>query len=474
MRHRVAPAAVALFTLVACHDSPTVLKSAPAAPNRSASASYEGQYIVVYSPGETNVASRSASLAAAHGGDVTYVYQSALKGFAGHFTEPEAETLRHIPGVAFVEKDGPVSIVTTQLGATWGLDRVSKRALPLDSTYTYGATGAGVHAYIIDTGIRTTHSEFEGRASFDYDTVDSAYVDCNGHGTHVSGTIGGATYGVAKAVQLHGVRVLNCGGSGSYAGVIAGIDWVTANHLSPAVANMSLGGGFSDAMNLAVTNSIAAGVTYALAAGNNNGDACLGSPGSTPAAITVGATGQTDARASFSNFGTCVAIFAPGVGITSAWNGSDTDTKTISGTSMATPHVAGVAALYLEANPLATPADVKAGLIANATADVVGNPGLGSPNLFLYMGFISTGTPPVADFTVACTVAFICTLDGSISTSVGTIVSWDWDLGKTPDPLVSGVLQVVDYYQPAPRTVKLTVTASNGRTGTITKTFMVP
>jgi subtilisin family serine protease len=257
----------------------------------------------------------------------------------------------------------------------------------LDNSYTYPNTAPNVHAYIIDTGILITHTDFGGRASVGTDTVGDGYngIDCNGHGTHVAGTVGGATYGVAKGVTLLAVRVLNCAGSGTYSGVIAGIDWVTANAIKPAVANMSLGGGFSQAMNDAVTRSMNSGVTYAIAAGNSSADACGYSPASTPGALTVGATDSSDNEAYFSNYGTCLALYAPGVDITSDWNSSTTATNTISGTSMASPHVAGAAALYLSVNPAASAADVLSALVANATPGVVVGASPGSPNLLLFV-----------------------------------------------------------------------------------------
>jgi len=353
-----------------------------------AGAPIPGQYIVVM---KATRAARAASAAAAVGvsGDkVKRTFHSALDGFTATLSDGEAAALSRDPNVALVERDQVFTISTTQSPATWGIDRIDQRARPLSNSYTYTRTGAGVRAYIIDTGIRFSHSEFGGRAVSGFDAVDGgAADDCNGHGTHVSGTVGGATYGVAKGVTLVGVRVLDCAGSGTTSGVIAGVDWVTANHVKPAVANMSLGGGASAALDQAVANSIAAGVTYAIAAGNSNARACNYSPARVATAITVGATTSTDARASYSNWGSCLDLFAPGSSITSSWYTSNTATNTISGTSMATPHVAGVAALYLQGSPAATPATVRNALVANATSGVVGNPRTGSPNLLLFTNY---------------------------------------------------------------------------------------
>jgi len=283
----------------------------------------------------------------------------------------------------------------TQTNPPWGLDRIDQRALPLNARYNYVSTGAGVRVYIIDTGIRITHSEFQGRASYGIDTIDGSLPanDCNGHGTHVAGSVGGRTYGVAKGVQLIAVRVLDCAGSGSNSQVIAGVNWVTnqrrVNPTIPAVANMSLGGSTSPTLDAAVTNSIAAGVTFVIAAGNNNGgNACNISPARVAQALTVGATTATDARATYSNIGSCVDLFAPGSGITSAWWSSDTAINTLDGTSMATPHVAGIAALYLQSHASALPAEVANALNNNATANLVSNPGANSPNRLLYSGVI--------------------------------------------------------------------------------------
>jgi subtilisin family serine protease len=356
-----------------------------------------GSYIVTVrnTAGRVLPAQAAADLARQYGGSVRYTYTNALQGFAIRMPEAAAKRLAADSRVSSVSQDATVSLGTTQTGATWGLDRIDQRNLPLDGNYTYTTTASNVTAYIIDTGIRATHTQFGGRASVGYDAVGDGQNgnDCNGHGTHVAGTVGGSTYGVAKGVHLVAVRVLNCSGSGTNSGVIAGIDWVTGNHASgaPAVANMSLGGGADSTIDQAVRNSIADGVTYAVAAGNDNANACNSSPARTAEAITVGATDSADNRASFSNYGTCLDIFAPGVNITSSWNSSDTATNTISGTSMATPHVAGAAALYLADNPAASPQTVRNALVANGTTGVVGNPGTGSPNVLLYTG---SGSPP--------------------------------------------------------------------------------
>lgn len=346
-----------------------------------------GRYIVVFKPGAPAAeVSAAAEHAGGLGGQVDFVYESALTGFAGTFPEQAIFGLSHNPNVDFIEEDQEITLDASQSPATWGLDRIDQRNLPLNNAYTYNYTGAGVTAYIIDTGIRISHNEFGGRAASGYDFVDrdSNADDCNGHGTHVAGTVGGATYGVAKGVSLVAVRVLNCSGSGTTSGVIAGIDWVTSQHTTgKAVANMSLGGSVSSALDNAVRNSIADGVVYAIAAGNSNRDACKFSPARTAEAITVGATTSSDARASYSNYGSCLDLFAPGSSITSAWYTSNSATNTISGTSMATPHVAGVAALYLEGHN-ASPQQVRDAIVNAATANVVNNAGRNSPNRLLY------------------------------------------------------------------------------------------
>jgi serine protease len=363
----------------------------------------QGRYIVVLKQSaarlstEVGIKSRvpdvARGMAAGHGAKLLRSYENVLRGFVVDADDRALAKLLADPRVAYVEEDGYARINATQSGATWGLDRVDQRNLPLSSTYTYNTTAAGVHAYIIDTGMLATHNEYAGRVGNGFDAVGGGTNDCHGHGTHVAGTVGGTTYGVAKGVTLHPVRVLDCGGSGTWAGVIAGIDWVAANRVLPAVANMSLGGGANASVDTAVANLTNAGVTVAVAAGNNSSDACSFSPARAPSAITVGSTTSTDAASSFTNWGTCLDIFAPGSSITSSWNTGNSATNTISGTSMASPHVAGAAALYLASNPSASPATVRNALVANATpSKVTGIPGSGSPNLLLYT--LGSAPPP--------------------------------------------------------------------------------
>ena len=356
----------------------TLVVLAVASPTQAATTS--GRHIVVLKDGVGDSRAVAADHARRYGVVVDHVYRHALNGYAGGVSGRELGALRADGRVAYVELDGDVSASTTQSDATWGLDRVDQRIRSLNGTYVYTNTGATVTAYVIDTGIRYSHGDFGGRASFGYDAFGETGNDCNGHGTHVAGTVGGSVYGVAKTTSLVSVRVLDCSGSGTWSGVIAGVDYVTgrknARPSDPMVANMSLGGGANTSVDTAVKNSIAKGVSYAVAAGNGNAggkaqNACNYSPARVAEAMTIGATTKTDAKTSWSNYGNCVDWFAPGASITSAWHTGDTATSTISGTSMAAPHSAGVAAQYLQANPGASARAVRDAVYAKTTKGIV-------------------------------------------------------------------------------------------------------
>ncbi|WDG32534.1 S8 family serine peptidase [Streptomyces sp. CA-278952] len=431
-----------------------------------------GRYIVALDDAPSIAANTAAAdLVAEHGGTVRTVYSTAFKGFALKATAAQARKLAAQPGVRYVQADAEVRATGTQPNPpSWGLDRVDGVK---DSSYAYPNEGEGVTAYIVDTGLYRQHTDFEGRASSGYDFIDNDAdsADCQGHGTHVAGTVGGKSYGVAKKAKLVGVRVLNCQGTGSTSQIVAGMDWVVRNAQKPAVANLSLGGGIDRAMDDAVQGAINAGIPVAVAAGNDNRDACNTSPARLPAAITLGSTDSNDGRSSFSNYGRCLDLFAPGGSIVSTRMGGGT--QTMSGTSMATPHAAGAAAIHLSAHPDATPQQVRDALVNNALSGVVTNPGSSSPNRLLDVSDLGGGPSepgkPVAAFTAQCsTTTPACAFDASGSTDPdGGIASYAWDFGDGTEG--EGAKPSHTYTKAGTYAVKLTVTDDSGESGTLTK-----
>lgn len=390
---------------LACTDTTPPPTGAGPAFDAAGGAAAPGQYIVVLREGTRDVPGLARLLARQHGGTEGFVYQHALQGFSVTLPSGAAEALARHPDVALVEPDAIGGIVTTQLNPpSWGLDRVDQRNLPLSSSYTYTSTGSGVNVYILDTGVRRTHSDFGGRVTFVPNGSNGDFVgdgrgsaeDCHGHGTHTAGTSAGNSYGIAKAASIWAARVVNCQGSGNVSMAIAAVDWVTANAARPAVVNMSLGYGDVQSLRTAVENSVASGVVYSVSAGNGNfagvpQNACKQSPAGAPSALTVGATDRTDKEASFSNYGTCVDLLAPGVSIVSDYYTSDVATATMSGTSMSAPHVTGVSALYLSLNPAATPAQVSSALTLNASLNKISlhsrSRRNGTPNRLLFTNY---------------------------------------------------------------------------------------
>ncbi|MFI6095738.1 S8 family serine peptidase [Lentzea sp. NPDC051213] len=348
----------------------------------------EGSYIVVLKE-QSKSAAALPDLVDRYGGEVRTVWQHAMNGYLVRMPAAKAARLAADPRVAYVEQDGEVRAQDVQPNPpSWGLDRIDQRNLPLNSSYTYNTTASNVTAYVIDTGVSLTHSTFGGRVTWAINTTfDNNNSDCNGHGTHVAGILAGAEHGVAKAANIVAVKVLNCWATGLVSGIITGVDWVTANAVKPAVANMSLGayGGSDMSLDQAVRNSIASGITYVVASGNANSNACSTTPARVPEAITVNASTTTDRRAEFSNYGNCTDIWAPGENIFSAWHQNDSYFITKSGTSAAAPHVAGAAALWLASHPTDSPAAVANALLTRATTNKITDV-VGSPNRLLYVG----------------------------------------------------------------------------------------
>jgi subtilisin family serine protease len=503
LRARALPSLVATRAFTACSgdattrptpDDPSALGATGVVPGVTPSAdpttALPGEYIVTFASGVSDSRGLANALVSQHGGRLRHLYSAALKGFSANFSDAAVAALAKNPQIARIEPDALVNGSGTEASPTWGLDRIDQRALPLDKSYSYASSGAGVNVYILDTGIRTTHVEFGGRASGAFTAINdgNGTNDCNGHGTHVAGTVGGATYGVAKAVTLYAVRVLDCANTGTVSGLIAGIDWVTQNRRLPAVANLSLTTAKSSTVNAAIQASIDAGVVYAVAAGNNAGaDACNYSPASAPAVLTVGATGNTDGVQGFSSVGPCVDLFAPGQTIRSAYYVSDTSSIINGGTSMASPHVAGAAAVYLSAHPTATPAEVTSAIVAAATTNVLTGVPAGTANRLLYIDPTgaaapppppdtttpppppsttppaTTDAPPTASFSKNCNRG-TCTFDASASSDDIGIASYAWSFGDgtSVSPAASLVKTSHTFTKAGSYMVVLTVTDSTG------------
>ncbi len=452
MKRTPAIAALSLASLALLAAGSEVASAAVQKANRPIA----GQYIAVLRPGVARAADAgpadgpalrdvASDLMLKNGGGMRRLYGSAISGFAFTGSAAGAEALSRDPRVAYVAEDGWMLLAGTQTTPpSWGLDRIDQRPLPLDTTFNYATDGGGVDIYIVDTGIKSSHVDFGGRVDLanSVSLIADGYAteDCHGHGTFVAAVAAGSTFGVAKGAKLHSVRVANCQGSAWISDIAAGIDWITARYPTStkgrkapsapnAVVNISLTVGAAQVLDDAVNKSILAGITYVVAAGNNGGDACLNSPGRVANAITVGASDSADVRWAYSNFGSCVDMFAPGVAITSAYIRSNTDSLWMTGTSAAAPHVAGAAALYLADNPGSSPAQVSAALSGSATTGVLQNAGAGSPDRLLYASSAAgTDNPPVASFTFTCSNRR-CSFNASSSTDDKGIASYIWDFG---------------------------------------------